>query len=134
MTGHDEHPEAAVSGARIIRWHSLVRAAAPFYLGQRHFLHSSPHRPPFTRWQCDMMHFISYWEDAKLSDDTHSSQATLFNKEHGNHRYQLQRIKVAFPLQCILPYISFATFSLHLQPFFLRTALADSLKKSRVSV
>lgn len=27
------------------------------------------------------MHFISYWKDVKLSD-THSSQATLFNKEH----------------------------------------------------
>lgn len=80
-----------------------------------------------------MMHFISYWEDAKLSD-THSSQATLLNEEHGNHRYQLQRIKFAFPLQCILPYIPFATFSLHPRPFFLKTALAGSLKKSRVSV
>lgn len=43
VTGHDKHPEAAVSGARVIRWQSLVRAAAPFCLGQSSFLHSSPH-------------------------------------------------------------------------------------------
>lgn len=86
VTGRDKHPEAAVSGARVIRWHSLVRAAAPFCLGQRPFLHGSPLKPPFVPWQCDMMRFISYWEDAKLSDN-HSNQATLLNKEHGNYRY-----------------------------------------------
>lgn len=43
VTGRDKHPEAAVSGATVLRWHSLVRAAAPFCLGQRPFLHSSPH-------------------------------------------------------------------------------------------
>lgn len=99
--GYDKHPEAAVSGHRVIRWHSLGRAAAPFCWVRD----PSPQQPlqwPFMPWQCDMMHFISYWEGVKLSD-THSSQATLFNKEHIITHNQLQRIKVAFPLQCILP-------------------------------
>ena len=57
-----------------------------------------------------MMRFISSWEDAKLtfiSCDFHFSQPMLLNKKHGNHRYQLHRIRVAFPLQCVLPYTFF---------------------------
>lgn len=80
VTGYDKHPQAAAPGHRVIRWHSLGRAAAPFCWVRD----PSPQQPPqwpFVPWQCDTVHFISYWEDVKLSD-THSSQATLFNKEH----------------------------------------------------
>lgn len=85
-----------------------------------------------------MMRFISSWEDAKLtfiSCDFHFSQATLLNKEHGDHRHQLHRIRVAFSLQCVLPYTFFLLHGLCTSVFFfLRTALAGSLKMSRVSV
>lgn len=127
VTGHDKHPEVAVFGARVIRWHSLVRAAAPLRLGQRPFLHSSPH----SRCSCpgNVTWCISSAPGRMLSSATPIPAKLHCLIKSMVIRYQLQRIKVAFPLQCVLPFISLVAFSLHL--FF---SLSSSLTKSRVSV